>query len=327
MSKEKNAIGIFTSGGDAPGMNACIRALVRSCEYFGYDCYGFQEGYEGLIDGNYKQLKSEDVNNIIHLGGTILGSSRSVRFRTTAGRDKAAAQVKKLGIRAIIGIGGDGTYRGLQAFTEQADVQIIGIPGAIDNDISGTDATLGYDTALNTAIEAIDRIRDTAKSHHRLFFVEVMGRYAGHLALAAGVGGGAEAILIPEEKTHIDELVEKLNRSWEEKRPYMIVVVAEGDDAGDAFTVAKKVRELGVPYETKVTVLGHIQRGGSPSAFDRLLSAQFGALAVKSAHEGKSHVITSFKDGKYCLKDLSAGLESNKSLDTSFLKVLKITSS
>lgn len=327
MGEKKNAIGIFTSGGDAPGMNACIRALVRACDHYGYTCYGFKEGYEGLIDGDYEELHSDQVANIIHLGGTVLGSSRSARFRTEEGRAQAKQVVEELGIRALIGIGGDGTYKGLMAFAETCPVQIIGIPGTIDNDISGTELTLGFDTALNTAIEGIDRIRDTAKSHHRLFFVEVMGRYAGHIALAAGVGGGAEAILIPEEETHMDQLVERLNRSWEEQRPYMIVVVAEGDDAGDAFTVARKVKDAGVPYETKVTVLGHIQRGGSPSAQDRLLAAHFGALAVKSAHEGKDRVMTSITDGRYVLHPLEDGLHSKKTLDTDFLKVLEITSS
>lgn len=320
-------LGIFTSGGDAPGMNACIRSVVRTCAHYNIECIAFHNGYEGLIDGDYEILSPESVSGIINQGGTFLGSSRSARFRTEEGRQRAKEVVEKLGIDALIGIGGDGTYHGLIAFNAITDIQIIGIPGTIDNDINGTDYTLGFDTAVNTAIEAIDKIRDTARSHKRLFFVEVMGRYAGHIALAAGVGGGAEAILIPEEKTHLDHLIDRLKRGWDRKKHSMLVVVAEGDDAGDAFTVADYVRKQDLGYEIKVTVLGHIQRGGSPSAFDRLLATRFGNMAVEKIRECESHKMTALVKGEYVMTDLEQVFKGRKKLDTGFLDALDITSS
>jgi 6-phosphofructokinase 1 len=320
-------LGIFTSGGDAPGMNACVRAVVRSCAHYGIECIGFQNGYEGLIDAKYLKLRPESVSGIINQGGTFLGSSRSQRFRTLEGREKAKEVVGSLGVDALIGIGGDGTYHGLIEFTKISPVQIIGIPGTIDNDINGTDYTIGFDTAVNTAIEAIDKIRDTASSHKRLFFVEVMGRYAGHIALAAGVGGGAEAILIPEEKTHLDKLIERLQKGWNRKKRSMLVVVAEGDDAGDAFTIAEYVKKQDLGYEIKVTVLGHIQRGGSPSAFDRLLATRFGHMAVEQLRAGASHQMTAMLKGEYVMTKLTDVFEGKKKLDIDFLDALDITSS
>ncbi len=320
-------IAVFTSGGDAPGMNSCLRAVVRSCAHYGIQCVGIEQGYQGMINGLYVDLKPETVSGIINQGGTVLGSSRSPEFRTPEGREKAKLFIQDIGVEGIIGIGGDGTYRGLIEFAKLSDLPIIGIPGTIDNDINGTDYTIGFDTAVNTAIEAIDKIRDTAKSHKRLFFVEVMGRYAGHIALAAGVGGGAEAILIPEETTHLEKLIEKLKTGWKRKKSSMLVVVAEGDDAGDAFQVAEQVKKHIDGYEIKVTVLGHIQRGGSPSAADRLLATRFGQLAVSSILEGASHKMTAIVNGKYCLVELNQVFEGRKKLDTEFLKALDIAAS
>lgn len=320
-------IGVFTSGGDAPGMNACIRSIVRSCHHYGIACIGFKNGYEGLIDGEYEELSPESVSGQINKGGTFLGSSRSELFRTLEGRERAKSVVEALQIDALIGIGGDGTYKGLIEFAKLIKIQIIGIPGTIDNDINGTEFTLGFDSAVNTAIEAIDRIRDTAHSHKRLFFVEVMGRYAGHIALAAGVGGGAEAILVPEEKTHLEKLISKLKKGWDRKKQSMLVVVAEGDDAGDAFQVAEYVKAQNLGYEIKVTVLGHIQRGGAPSAFDRLLATRFGNLAVEEIRNGSSHKMTAIVKNRYCMVDLNEVFEGKKKLDLDFLEALDITSS
>lgn len=327
MSETIKKIAVFTSGGDAPGMNTCIRAVVRTCAHYGIECLGFKNGYEGLIDVDFEVLKPESVSGIIHLGGTFLGSSRSERFMTEEGRLQAKNVLKGLDVDGIIGIGGDGTYRGLIAFAPLGDFKIIGIPGTIDNDINGTDYTLGFDTAVNNAIDAIDKIRDTARSHKRLFFVEVMGRYAGHIALAAGIGGGAEAILIPEETTHLDHLIERLKTGWSRKKKSMLVVVAEGDDAGDAFQIAEYVKQQNLGYEIKVTVLGHIQRGGSPSAFDRLLGTRFGHLAVEQIKAGHSHKMTALVNGQYSAVDLTKVFEGRKQLDTDFLRALDITSS
>ena len=286
-----NRIGVFTSGGDAPGMNACVRAVVRTALHFNKEIYGIYRGYEGMIDGDIKKLTSNSVSNTVHRGGTFLQSARSEEFRTKNGRKEAFKQISKSGIDGLIAIGGDGTFRGAMEFNDDFDIPIVGVPGTIDNDLFGTDFTIGYDTAVNTAVEAIDKIRDTANSHHRLFIVEVMGRDAGFIALRSGIGGGAECILIPESKTDIKHVIGKLKEGLNRQKTSSIVVVAEGDDAGGAFEVAKQVQDAFDFYDIRVTILGHLQRGGNPSAMDRVLASHLGYGAVKALLAGKTNIM------------------------------------
>ena len=281
-------IGVFTSGGDSPGMNACIRAVVRTAIYNNLTVVGIFRGYEGMIEGEFQEFDSSSVSNIIQRGGTILKSSRSELFRTKEGRAEAAKKIKEAGIEGLVAIGGDGTFAGAKIFSEEHQISIIGVPGTIDNDLFGTDFTIGYDTAVNTVVEAVDKIRDTADAHNRLFFVEVMGRDAGFIALRSGIGVGAEAILVPETETYIDQLISKLKKGWERKKSSSIIIVSEGDDAGGACKVASTVKAKFDHYETKVTILGHVQRGGSPSAADRVLASWLGNAAVNALINGKT---------------------------------------
>ena len=282
------SIAVLTSGGDSPGMNAAIRSAVRIAINENMDVWGIYRGYEGLINGDMRKLNSSDVSNIIQRGGTILKSSRSERFMTKEGRAEAAANLKERGIEGLVVIGGDGSFKGAQVLEEEHGISCIGIPGTIDNDLIGTDFTLGFDTAVNTVVEAVDKIRDTADAHNRLFFIEVMGKDAGFIALRSGICVGAEAILVPETETYIDQLIEKLNRGWNRHKSSSIIIVAEGDDAGGAYEVAEQVKANFDHYETKVTVLGHLQRGGSPTASDRLLGSRLGHAAVKALKSGLS---------------------------------------
>ncbi|MCH2046038.1 MAG: 6-phosphofructokinase [Saprospiraceae bacterium] len=285
-------IAVFTSGGDAPGMNACIRAVVRAGIQQGMEVWGIRRGYKGIINNDIVPLRSRDVSNIIHKGGTILGSARSSRFRTTEGRMLAYQNLKSHGIEGIVAIGGDGTFTGANVFMQEyQDISIVGIPGTIDNDLYGTDFTIGYDTAINTAMEAIDKIKDTADAHDRLFFIEVMGRDAGFIALRCGIATGAEAILIPETITSIDHLVEGLKTRQKNKSNSSIVVVAEGDDAGGAFDIAKTVKTQMPEADIRVTVLGHLQRGGNPTCMDRVLASRLGIAAVEALKEGKKGIM------------------------------------
>jgi len=294
-------IGVFTSGGDVPGMNACIRAVVRAGIYHGLKVFGICRGYDGMIDGQIEEMDSRSVSNIIQRGGTVLKSARSKRFMTKAGMAQAHDSLQQQGIEAVVAIGGDGTFKGALEFSGLYDIPFIGIPGTIDNDLYGTDCTIGYDTALNTAIEAVDKIRDTASSHDRLFFVEVMGRDAGFIALRTGIACGAEAILVPETTTDLDQLIKKLEAGWSHKKSSSIVIVAEGDDAGGAMDVARKVNEKFSHYDTRVTILGHLQRGGSPTSFDRVLASRLGVAAVAAllAGERNSMVGLWHRDVKY----------------------------
>ena len=286
--KKVKKIGVLTSGGDAPGMNACIRAVVRTGLYNGLKVYGIKSGYNGLISGDIIPMVATSVSNIIQRGGTILKSARSMEFMTREGRDKAYENLKKFGIDGLVVIGGNGTFTGADVFMkEHDDVIIMGVPGTIDNDLYGTDMTIGFDTALNTVMEAVDKIRDTADSHNRLFFIEVMGRDAGFIALRSGIAGGAEEILIPETVTYIDDLIETLEKGFRKNKTSGVIIVAEGDDAGGAFEVARKVKEKFNHYDTRVTVLGHIQRGGSPSSFDRILASTMGYEAVNALIGGR----------------------------------------
>jgi 6-phosphofructokinase 1 len=280
-------IAVFTSGGDAPGMNACIRAVVRTAIYHGLEICGIHRGYEGMIEGDIKRMQSHSVSNIVQRGGTILKSARSMEFMTPEGRKKAFDHLQSLGIEGLVAIGGDGTFTGAKIFFEEFGIPTVGCPGTIDNDIYGTDYTIGFDTAVNTALDAIDKIRDTAAAHDRVFFIEVMGRDAGFIAVESGIGGGAEFVLVPETKSDIDLIVKSL-KNLRKSKSSSIIVVAEGDELGSAETIMKLVKDQiqDPSKDFKVTTLGHIQRGGTPSAFDRVLATRFGLQAITAAHEG-----------------------------------------
>ncbi|WP_316834102.1 6-phosphofructokinase [Pedobacter nutrimenti] len=286
MNKIKN-IGVLTSGGDAPGMNAAIRAVVRAAIYYDLEVTGILRGYEGLINGDFISMDRKSVANIIQRGGTILKTARSDAFRTFEGRKTAHEQLVKQGVDALIVIGGDGTFTGANLFSQEFGYPIIGLPGTIDNDLAGTDFTIGYDTAINTVINAVDKIRDTAESHDRLFIVEVMGRDSGLIALRSGIGVGAEAILIPEAKTGIEGLITRLEHGRKDKAS-KIIIVAEGDEIGGGFNVGEVLKEKFPAYDIRVSVLGHIQRGGKPSCMDRVLASRFGVSAVEGLLHGKS---------------------------------------
>ncbi|HUH18163.1 6-phosphofructokinase [Albibacterium sp.] len=294
MQKIKR-IGVFTSGGDAPGMNACIRAVVRTAIYNKLEVSGIIQGYQGMIDNHFVDMDSRSVCNIIQLGGTILKTARCSEFRTVEGRKKAYDNLKAAGIDALVGIGGDGTFTGIEIFSREYDIPVVGIPGTIDNDLYGSDFTLGFDTACNTVIEAIDKIRDTAASHDRLFFVEVMGRDSGCIALNTGIAGGAEAILMPEKATAIDDLIESLEGAVAGKKSSTIVIIAEGEQNGGAYNIAQRVKAKFNYYDTKVTILGHLQRGGSPSSFDRVLASRLGFSAVNLLLSGESRKVVGLK--------------------------------
>ena len=327
MNIEIKRIAVLTSGGDAPGMNAAVRAVVRTSVFYGLQCYVVYQGYQGLIDGKIKQANARSVNNIINKGGTILKSARSLEFRTPKGRQKAFDNIKKFEIDALVVIGGDGSFTGALIFQNEFNIPVIGIPGTIDNDIYGTQHTLGYDTALNTVVEVIDKIRDTASSHNRLFFVEVMGRDAGHIALNTGIGAGAEEILIPEENRGLDQLLESLKHSEKSGKSSSIVVVAEGDKTGkNVFELATYV-ELNLPYyEVRVSVLGHMQRGGSPSCFDRVLASRMGVHAIESLREGKSKVMVGVMNDKMELTPLEEAIKGKSEINKDLLRVTDILS-
>jgi 6-phosphofructokinase 1 len=316
-------IGVLTSGGDAPGMNACIRAVVKYGLQLGYRVIGIEDGYLGMIEGRFVELDYSSVNNIIQLGGTILGTARSEEFRTEEGRRKAIANLKKEKIEALVLIGGDGTFAGGHVLSKEAGVSVIGIPGTIDNDIVGTDHTIGYDTCLNTVIDAVDKIRDTATSHHRIFFVEVMGRNAGFIALNAALASGAENVLIPEEKTDIEQLAKEILQQNNGQRS-TIIIVAEGDDGGGAIEIMEKVRPL-LPagYDMRHSILGHIQRGGRPSALDRIIATRMGALAVELLDKGKSELYIGVRGEDLCEIELLAKSTSTAKLDHLKLELLK----
>lgn len=307
-----NKIAVFTSGGDAPGMNPCIRAVVRTGLYLGYKVAGIKQGYQGMIDNNIVDMDSYSVSNILQLGGTILKTARCLEFKTEEGMQLAYDNLKKNKIDALVAIGGDGTFTGLERFSSKYDIPVIGIPGTIDNDLYGSDYTLGFDTATNTVIDAIDKIRDTAESHARLFFVEVMGRDAGCIALRAGIAGGAEAIMLPEKDTSIKDLISTLAEGAAKNKTSGIVIVAEGDKNGGAFNVAKKVKEVFNFYDTKVTILGHLQRGGAPSSFDRVLGSRMGFAAVKALQAGETRMTVGLRGNKMVLTDIKEALNGHQ---------------
>ena len=319
-------IGIITSGGDAPGMNACVRAVVRSAIKQGVEAVGIKRGYAGMIKGDFIKLEKSSVSHIIQLGGTILQSARSKAFFTKEGRHTAYQQLKKHGIDGIVAIGGDGTFTGASVFMQEYDIPIVGVPGTIDNDLFGTDYTIGFDTAVNTAMQAIDKIKDTADAHDRLFFVEVMGRDAGFIALKSGIATGAEAVLVPESKTSIEDLVKVLETNYKEKKTSSIVVVAEGDDAGGAFDIAKQVKERFDSYEIRVTVLGHVQRGGSPTCRDRVLASTLGIEAVNALIAGKRGIMIGEIHDKIIETPFEKAIEDHQPINSRFFGMVDLLS-
>ena len=327
MSSNIKKIGVLTSGGDAPGMNAAIRAVVRSCAYHKIACVGIYRGYEGLIEGDFENLDARSVKNIINRGGTFLKSARSKGFFTKEGRQDSYNNLKKEGVDALVVIGGDGTFTGAIVFNDEHNFPIVGIPGTIDNDINGTDFTIGYDTALNTVVEAIDKIRDTANSHNRLFLVEVMGRDAGDIALNAGIGAGAEEILIPELNMGRERLVESLTKSKKSGKSSSIVVVSEGDQIGkNIFELAAYIEEHLEGYEVRVSVLGHIQRGGAPSCYDRVLASRMGVAAVDALLNNERDIMIASVQRHMTPVPFSAVLEGDNKIDKELIRVADIIS-
>lgn len=318
-------IAVFTSGGDSPGMNACIRAVVRTASYHNLEVMGIMHGYEGLIRNEFIHLGPKSVANIIQRGGTILKTSRSENFLTLEGRQKALENLSKHGIEGIVAIGGDGTFRGALEFGKICTIPIVGCPGTIDNDLVGTDFTIGYDTAINTVVDAVDKIRDTAESHDRLFFVEVMGRDAGLIALRSGIGVGAECIIMPETKTDVEGLINRLANGRKSKSS-KIIIVAEGDQAGGAFTIAEQVKKRLPDYDTRVTILGHIQRGGNPSAMDRVNSSRMGFSAVEALLAGKSGVMIGIINKKISYTPFENAVKHTQHLDPELIRMLDILS-
>ena len=327
MNTKIKRIGVLTSGGDAPGMNAAVRAVVRASSYFSVECVAIYKGYQGLIDDETKLMNARSVNNIINKGGTILKSARCLEFRTPEGRKKAHETIEKHKIDALIIIGGDGSFTGAMIFHSEFNFPVIGIPGTIDNDIHGTTHTIGFDTALNTVIDAIDKIRDTAISHNRLFFVEVMGRDAGHIALNTGIGAGAEEILVPEEDMGLDRLLESLKRSEKTGKSSSIVVIAEGDKTGkNVFEIAEYVEKNLPYYEVRVSVLGHMQRGGRPSCFDRVLASRMGVHAVESLLKGVSNVMVGIDNSQMILTPLESSIKGKTKINKNLIRVSEILS-
>jgi 6-phosphofructokinase len=327
MSEIKK-IAILTSGGDAPGMNAAIRAVVRTCAYHNVKAIGVYRGYQGMIENDFEELNARSVRNIINRGGTFLKSARSVEFRTPEGRKKAYENLKNTGADALIVIGGDGSFTGALLFNEEFGFPVMGIPGTIDNDIYGTTYTLGYDTALNTVVEAIDKIRDTASSHNRMFFIEVMGRDAGFIALNTGIGGGAEKILIPEQHSNLEELLTNIEQSHNKGKTSNIIVVAEGDKTGkNVFELKEYIEKKHPEYDIRVSVLGHMQRGGAPTCFDRVLASRMGVKAVESLLEGKSNFMVGINNDKIDLTPLEKAIKGGESkLDPELMRIAEIMS-
>lgn len=327
MPKTIKNVAVMTSGGDAPGMNAAIRAVVRACAYYDLKCFGYYRGYQGMVENDFVELTPRSVKNIINRGGTILKSARSNDFRTPEGRKKAYDNLKENEIDAAILIGGDGTFTGGLIFSEEFDIPVVGVPGTIDNDIRGTQFTIGYDTALNTVVDAIDKIRDTASSHNRLFFVEVMGRDAGFIALNSGVGAGAEEILIPEENLGLKKLLESLKRSKRSGKSSSIVIVAEGDKTGkNVFELAEYVKQNLENYNTRVTVLGHLQRGGSPTCFDRVLASRMGVKAVEFLLDGQRDIMIGIENTKIIATHISEITKGHNQINRELLRISDILS-
>ena len=320
-------IAVFTSGGDAPGMNACIRAVVRGAVYHGLEVFGIRRGYNGMINGDIFQMSSHSVSNIVQRGGTILKSARSKEFMTPEGRAKAHEQLLKFGIEGLIAIGGNGTFTGATLFFDEYGIPTVGAPGTIDNDLYGTDYTIGFDTAVNTALEAIDKIRDTADSHDRIFFIEVMGRDSGYIAIQSGIAGGAELVMVPEVLTPLSEVVETLKAGWSRQKSSSIIIVAEGEEEGNASQIAEKIRAQVHPdIDMRVTTLGHIQRGGIPTAYDRILASRLGLGALEGLMNGEKNVMAGVVNNELVYTPFKDTIRLPKPINEDLLRMVKILS-
>ncbi len=319
-------IGILTSGGDAPGMNAAIRAVTRTAIYNGYKVKGILRGYHGLVTNKIIDLTSSSVSNIIQKGGTILKTARSKEFRTPEGRQLAYDNMKAAGIDALVVIGGDGSLSGAQIFANEFDVPIVGLPGTIDNDVDGTDETIGYDTALNTIVDAVDKLRDTASSHDRLFFVEVMGNTAGYLSLNGAIASGTEAAIIPEREMEVDQLAELIHNGFRKSKSSAIVLVAENKATGGAMGMAERIKKEFPEFDARVTILGHLQRGGSPTAKDRILASKMGATAIEALSEGQRNVMIGIKNGDYVYVPFKRAIAHTQQMDLKDVDLVRILS-
>lgn len=326
--KDIKTIGVLTSGGDAPGMNACIRAVTRAAIYEGWKVYGIYRGYEGLVNGELKEFTTESVSNTIGRGGTILKTARSKSFMTPEGREKAYQTMQEYGIDALVVIGGNGSLSGAQIFAKEHDVPCIGLPGTIDNDLYGTDSTIGYDTALNTIVDCVDKIRDTANSHDRIFFVEVMGRDAGFLAQNSAIAAGAEAAIIPEDQSNIDQLESFIGRGIRKSKGSSIVLVSESNanGLGGAMYYADRVKKEYPQYDVRVSILGHLQRGGIPTAFDRILASRLGVAAIEALNEGQRNVMVGISNDKIVYVPFSRAVKWDKPIDKELIDCLGILS-
>jgi 6-phosphofructokinase 1 len=318
-------IAVLTSGGDSPGMNACLRAVVRTAIYHKLEVVGFRHGYEGLLNDEHSMLNQKSVANIIHRGGTVLKTARSKRFMTDEGVQRAAEVLKKHGVEGLVAIGGDGTFRGAIALSKVSAVPVIGCPGTIDNDLVGTDFTIGYDTAINTVIEAVDKIRDTAESHDRVFIVEVMGRDAGLIALRSGIGAGAEAILIPETKNDLSKLIDRLKKSRKDKGS-KIIIVAEGDESGGAYKVADEVKKNFPQFDIRISILGHIQRGGSPTCMERVNASRMGYSAVGALLDGRKNEMVGIVNGAVVFTPFEQAVKHTTGLNPDMVRMMEILS-
>ena len=326
MGKQIKTVGVLTSGGDAPGMNACIRAITRTAIYNGMKVMGIYRGYEGLINGEIKEFTSESVSNTIQRGGTILKTARSMEFMTPEGMQKAYDNLVKFGIDALIVIGGNGSLTGAQNLAREYDYPVIGLPGTIDNDLYGTDSTIGYDTALNTIVDCVDKIRDTATSHDRIFFVEVMGRDAGFLAQNSAIAAGAEAAIIPEDQTDVDQLEQFISRGFRKSKNSSSVIVSESKKDGGAMYYADRVRKEYPQYDVRVTILGHLQRGGTPTACDRILASRLGHASIEALKEGQRNVMVGIHNDQIVYVPIDRAIKKDKPIDKELIDVLGVLS-
>lgn len=325
MQKPIKRIAVFTSGGDAPGMNAAIRAVVRTASYYDLHVYGVMRGYEGMIDGDFRLLERQDVANIIHRGGTILKTARSERFMTPEGRKLAFESLTAFDIDACVAIGGNGTFTGAKVFSEEYNIPIVGIPGTIDNDLYGTDYTIGFDTAVNTAMQAVDLIRDTADSHNRLFFIEVMGRHAGYIALHTAIGSGAESVVIPEVGgMDIDRLTDLLRKNARRKKLFSLVIVAEGNKIGSTADISKMVNERVQGFDIRYAIIGHLQRGGSPNSMDRVLASRLGYASVEGLMHGQRNVMAGIINDQVAFTSFEEAIYKEKPIDKDLIRMAEI---
>ena len=319
-------IAVYTSGGDAPGMNACVRAVVRGALYYGVEVFGIRRGYDGMIKGDIFQMHRHSVSNIIQTGGTILKSARSKEFMTPDGRKKAYEQLKKNGIEGLVAIGGNGTFTGARIFQEEFGIPTVGAPGTIDNDLYGTDYTIGYDTAVNTALDAIDKIRDTADSHDRIFFIEVMGRDSGYIAIQSGIAGGAELVMVPETFTPVEEVIATLKDGWSHSKTSSIIIVAEGEMEGNVDSIASQVKTTFPQADIRVTKLGHVQRGGAPTAYDRILASRLGLGALEGLINGQKNVMAGIISNELVYTPFIETIRSGKPISEDLIRMVSILS-